>query len=137
MLAVRGVIDKRPGSEEANLIVNELIPLEELPPGSPRGWRPHRRNEARRTGPRAAPRNRARLSGQLHFQFVLALADGSQVFCDCDGVKVELDAEMRTRIEELLGPGNFRCWPPRRRPRPRRTAAGMVFGGKGRECRKG
>ena len=30
ILAVRGAIDRRAGSEEANLIVNELIPLEEL-----------------------------------------------------------------------------------------------------------
>ncbi|HEV3025397.1 MAG TPA: DNA polymerase III subunit alpha, partial [Pirellulales bacterium] len=30
VLAARGVIDKRPGSEEANLIVNELIPLTAL-----------------------------------------------------------------------------------------------------------
>ena len=30
ILALRGVIDKRPGSEDANFIVNELIPLENL-----------------------------------------------------------------------------------------------------------
>ena len=29
IVVVRGAIDKRPGSEEANLIVNEIIPLEE------------------------------------------------------------------------------------------------------------
>ena len=30
ILLVRGAVDRRPGSEESNLIVNELIPLEEL-----------------------------------------------------------------------------------------------------------
>ena len=30
ILAVRAAIDRRPGAEEINLIVNELIPLEEL-----------------------------------------------------------------------------------------------------------
>ena len=30
ILVARGVIDKRPGSEEANLIINELIPLDQL-----------------------------------------------------------------------------------------------------------
>ncbi len=30
IVALRGTIDRRPGSDEANLIVNEIIPLEEL-----------------------------------------------------------------------------------------------------------
>ena len=30
IVVIRGAIDKRPGSEEANLIVNEMIPLEDL-----------------------------------------------------------------------------------------------------------
>ncbi len=30
IVVVRGAVDKRPGSEEANLIVNEIIPLEDL-----------------------------------------------------------------------------------------------------------
>ncbi len=39
ILVVRGVVDKRPGSEEANLIVNELIALEELASRYTRGVR--------------------------------------------------------------------------------------------------
>ena len=31
IVVVRGAVDKRPGSEEANLIVNEMIPLDDLP----------------------------------------------------------------------------------------------------------
>ncbi len=30
ILVVRGAVDRRPGSEESNLIVNELIPLDEV-----------------------------------------------------------------------------------------------------------
>ena len=37
VVVVRGVVDKRPGSEEANLIVNEIIPLEDLPSRCTRG----------------------------------------------------------------------------------------------------
>ena len=31
IVVIRGAVDKRPGSEEANFIVNEVIPLEDLP----------------------------------------------------------------------------------------------------------
>src|SRR5262249_20878679 len=31
ILAMRAVVDRRPGAEEVNLIINELIPLAELP----------------------------------------------------------------------------------------------------------
>ena len=34
-LVVRGAVDRRPGSEESNLIVNELIPFATCRPASP------------------------------------------------------------------------------------------------------
>ncbi|MGW8257394.1 MAG: DNA polymerase III subunit alpha, partial [Thermoguttaceae bacterium] len=37
ILVIRGTIDKRPGADEANLIVNEIIPLEDLPARYTRG----------------------------------------------------------------------------------------------------
>ena len=37
IVVVRGAVDKRPGSEEANLIVNEIIPLEDLASRCTRG----------------------------------------------------------------------------------------------------
>ena len=39
IVVVRGAVDKRPGSEEANFIVNEVIPLEDLPSRYTRGVR--------------------------------------------------------------------------------------------------
>ena len=109
VLAVRGAIDKRPGSEEANLIVNELITLEELPARYTKGVMV--RIDERAHGEKALDHLREIVRGypgNCDFQIVLALTDGSKVFCECDGVHVSTDAEMRARIEELLGPGNFR-----------------------------
>ena len=39
---------------------------------------------------------------------MLCLADGSKVSCDCSGLSVSINAEMRARVDDLLGPGNFR-----------------------------
>jgi DNA polymerase-3 subunit alpha len=107
ILAVRGVIDKRPGSEEANFIVNELIPLDQLSARFTRGMR-LRIDEAQHT-PKTLESLYEILRGypgncELHFAF--HLADGSRLHCQADGLRIELNAEMRSRVTELLGPGH-------------------------------
>jgi DNA polymerase-3 subunit alpha len=109
ILAVAGSIDKRPGSEEANLIVNELIPLEELPQRRARGLR------LRLTEDQHGPKGIEQLyeilrgyPGQCEVQLTLSLSDGTQVFCQCDRLRVDVCPEMRRRVEELLGPGNLK-----------------------------
>jgi hypothetical protein len=39
---------------------------------------------------------------------MLCLADGSRVACKCDGMTVAVNSEMRARVDQLLGSGNFR-----------------------------
>jgi DNA polymerase-3 subunit alpha len=110
ILAVRGVIDKRPGSEEANFIVNELIPLEDLPQRFTRGivirvdGQRHREKglEALYEILRGYP-------GKCELQLVLCLEDQSRVVCQCDNLRLDLNPEMRRRVDELLGPGHVRC----------------------------
>ena len=66
ILAVRGAVDRRPGSEESNLIVNELIPLEDLAQRFTRGIVIRvDGQQPRAEGARSAVRNPARLSGQM------------------------------------------------------------------------
>jgi len=117
VVAVRGVIDKRPGSEEANMIVNEVLELSALATRYTRGVlirldeQPHgvRGLEQLHEILRGYP-------GNCELQLVLRLADGSQVTCSCDGMRVELNAEMRGRVEDLLGAGSLR--PVAARPKP-------------------
>ena len=45
--------------------------------------------------------------GPLSLELRLWLADGSKARCECD-LRVAADPQMRERIDELLGPGNFR-----------------------------
>ncbi|HVU88098.1 MAG TPA: DNA polymerase III subunit alpha [Pirellulales bacterium] len=117
ILALRGVIDKRPGSEEANFIVNEVMHLPDLASRYTRGVlirvdeEPHgvRGLEQLYEILRGYP-------GSCELQLALRLADGSQVTCACDGMRVELNTEMRGRVEELLGQGSLR--PVASRPKP-------------------
>ncbi|QGJ71728.1 DNA polymerase III subunit alpha [Planctomycetales bacterium 10988] len=120
ILGVRGKVDKRPGSDEANLIVDELMPLEDL--------------EARYTK-RVVVRVKEESHGirgieQLHeilryypgdyeLRIYLELANGGKVLCHSHGLKVGLEKEMRERVEELLGPENFKL----DSSRPRRKSA--------------
>ncbi len=109
IVVIRGSIDRRPGSEETNLIVNELIPIDDLDNRYTRGVIV-RIDEQRHADKglqnlyeilRAYP-------GDRELQLVLRLEDGCQVYMKCDSMRVALEPEMRTRVDELLGPGNFR-----------------------------
>lgn len=108
VVAVQGAIDKRPGSEEANLIVNELIPLRDLAGRYTRGVL-LRLFEDRHGQPgleqlyeilRGYP-------GPCEVQLLICLADGARVPCRCESLRVDVNAEMRRRVEELLGAENF------------------------------
>ncbi|MEK6235426.1 MAG: DNA polymerase III subunit alpha, partial [Planctomycetales bacterium] len=123
ILGVRGRIDKRPGSEEANLIVDELIPLKEL-----------EERYTKRVAVRVYEETHGLegleklyeilryYPGEYELQLMIQMADGSRALCDCEGLKVALEPEMRSRVEELLGSGNFRLVASR--PTPSRNTNG-------------
>ena len=114
VLAVRGVIDKRPGSEEANLIVNEVIALADLSTRFTRGVSIRLDEQAH--GERGLEQLYEILRGypgSCELELLLRLSDGSQVTCVCDSLRVELNAEMRGRVEQLLGSGSLRLLPAR------------------------
>jgi DNA polymerase-3 subunit alpha len=108
-LVVRGVIDRRPGSEETNIVVNELIPLEELQGRFTRGLM-LRVDEQQHGEPTldALYEILRGYPGNCELQMVLCLADGSRAYLKCDRLRVDLNAEMRSRVDSLLGPGNVR-----------------------------
>ena len=109
IVVVRGAIDKRPGSEEANFIVNEVIRLEDLAARYTRGVMIRVQEE--RHGPQKLEQLREILRGYpgaTELQLLLCLADGCKVTCKCSEVSVSINPEMRSRVDDLLGPGNFR-----------------------------
>ncbi|MDZ4783103.1 MAG: DNA polymerase III subunit alpha [Planctomycetia bacterium] len=106
LVAIRGTIDKRPGSDNINLICNEILPVSELEQRYTRGLRlrvseqehGEKKLESLRDILRGYP-------GPCAVELVLELTDGLRVLCKSGGLKVQLNAEMRGRIEDLLGPG--------------------------------
>ena len=105
ILVVRGSIDRRAGSEEANLIVNELIPLDELAGRYTRGV------EIRVV---EGPKSVAQLEGvheivrgypgKCGLQILLALTDGHQARLTSGKLRVSVDPEMRSGSTTCLAP---------------------------------
>ena len=109
ILVVRGAVDRRPGSEETNLIVNELIPLAEMSRRYTSGVR-IRVDEAVHGVDRLDKLHEIlrHYPGQGTVELVLCLRDGSRVRCECGEMSIEITPELTTRVEQLLGPGNMR-----------------------------
>ena len=106
---LRGVIDKRAGSEEANMIVNEVIPIDELEARYTRGIRVRVMEEAHGVKKLEMLYEILRgYPGECPFELLLWLADGRKISCHCDNFRMANNAEMRGRVEELLGAENFR-----------------------------
>jgi DNA polymerase-3 subunit alpha len=109
ILAIRGSIDRRPGAEEINLIVNELIPLEELSARFSNSVMIRVRENGNSGDVLATLREIVRgYPGNKPLRLRLELNDGSIVMLDCDKSRVTIDPELRRRVEDLLGPGSFR-----------------------------
>lgn len=108
ILFVRGTIDRR-GGDEANLIVNELVQLSELPARYTRGAA--FRIVESKTPPDTLKKLREILRtypGNGEVQLMLTLKDGDHVLLRSDSIKIDVNAEMRQRVDQLLGPGNFK-----------------------------
>jgi len=109
IVVARGTVDKRPGSDEANLIVSELIALEDLAARYTRGVAVRISEEGH--GQQKLEQLHEILRGypgNCELQLLIYLTDGSRVCCACDELRVAVDEEMRSRVDQLLGPGNFR-----------------------------
>ena len=116
ILLVRGAIDRR-GGEEANLVVNELIPLDQLGARYTTGIvvrideREHPADmlDKVREVVRSSP-------GNSELQLALVLEDGSRIFLKSHRVRVEITRELQQRLDDLLGPGNLQLLTARPRP---------------------
>lgn len=109
ILVARAVVDRRGGSDEVNLVINELIPLDQLDTKYTEGVRI--RVDEDQHGPMALKQLYEILRGYPgphQVQLVLQLSDGSLASLTSKGMRVDVDPEMRSRVDDLLGPGNFR-----------------------------
>jgi len=108
VLMARGTIDRR-GGDEANLIVNELVPLDQLESrytsgliisldeGGSNGDTLKKIHEIVRGYP-----------GQRELHFHFSLSDGSRIQLKSQRLRIDITPELRGRVDDLLGPGHLR-----------------------------
>ena len=121
IVAMQGAVDRRPGAEEVNLIVNELIPLAELPARFTSGISIRVREEEHGIDALETLREIVRgYPGTKPLKIHLTLADGGSVTLDCPKYNVAIDPELRRRDRRPARPGKFQIHPGR--PADRTTA---------------
>jgi DNA polymerase-3 subunit alpha len=109
ILLVQGTVEKRAGSDEVNLIASELIPLKDAAGRLARGLRIRLLEDVH--GVRGLEQLYEILRGypgKCRVELSIGLSDGTRVACECDRLRVEINPEVRRRVEELLGPENVR-----------------------------
>ena len=135
IVAIRGKVDRRPGAEEVNVIVGEVIPIAapEARFGGGIVIRVAQNGDAERRLEQMRGIVR-RHPGPEKLQLRLDPATGGHVFIDSETLKIELNPELRERVDGLLGPGNFHLQSVR--PQPAGNGAGNGHGnGRGRRPR--
>ena len=120
ILVVRGVLDRR-GGDEANLIVNEIIPMDQLDSHYTAGVRilidESKHGEETLKSLREIVRG---YPGGKQFQVVINLADGARVRLASQSLKVDLTEELKNRLVDLVGSGAVQMIidPPKRNSTP-------------------
>ena len=112
ILVAIGTIDKRAGSDDANMIVNELVTLDDLASRFTRGVKIRvSETEHGSAGLDKLHEILRGYPGNGELQLVVFLEDGTRVPMSCKRMRLDINNEMRSRVEELLGPGNFKLLP--------------------------
>jgi DNA polymerase-3 subunit alpha len=123
VVLIKGAVDRRSG-DEANLIVNEIIPIEEAAHRFTTGLRID--IEESLHGEAVLPALDSILKGYQGTQtvvMVLRLASGDSVAIRNNKHRVEVVPELRARLDDLLGPNSHRliaAKPERSGPPPKK-----------------
>jgi hypothetical protein len=110
VIVVAGSIDRRAGSEETNLIVNDLVPIADI-------WgKPARSVTIKVIEPQHDAATLDRLAavvrrhpGAVPLRLVLELADGRRVLMEADRDKVSWTQAFHKEVVDLLGPDCLRA----------------------------
>ncbi|GIW95578.1 MAG: DNA-directed DNA polymerase [Pirellulaceae bacterium] len=126
VVLARGTVDRSRG-EEPNLVVDELIPIEQVEARFTSGIR--LRLEAPQHTEQTLQAIKEILRGypgDHEVQLLLALPDGHSVLLRSNRIRVNITAEMRQRLDELLGPKHYQLLiaPPKPAARNGRLPAG-------------
>jgi DNA polymerase-3 subunit alpha len=109
VVLAKGKIDRRGGGDEANLIVDELIPIKDLDTRYTHGIRV-RLSESQHDA-QVLSRLREIIRGYPGSQellFSMQLVEGEVVHLKSDKYRVEITHELRGRLDDLLGAGHYK-----------------------------
>ncbi|MCA9258303.1 MAG: hypothetical protein KDA61_03835, partial [Planctomycetales bacterium] len=129
IIAVKGKVDRRPGAEEVNLIVDELIPIAELEERFSSGVVIRVREDHGHEGLEKLREILRGYPGRKRLKLRLDLEDGGQIWMESGWQGIELTAELRERVDGLLGPGQMQLQSVRPQPS---AGGGGRGGGRGR-----
>jgi DNA polymerase-3 subunit alpha len=131
ILGVLGKVDRRPGGEEVNLIVDKLMPLGEMAKQFSSGMviRVREQEHGGRALEQLCEIVRG-YPGNKRLRLRLDLAAGGQVWIDSSWPGVEPNPELNERVDQLLGEGNrlLESSPPRPQSRPAASRAPAAAG---------
>ena len=109
VVLAKGKIDRRGGGDEANLIIDELIPLSDLDTRYTHGMRVRLEEEDHGVDTMNRLREIIRgYPGSQEMMFSLQLREGDMVHLKSDKYRVEITPELRERIDDLLGSGHYK-----------------------------
>jgi DNA polymerase-3 subunit alpha len=127
IIGLRGKIDRRPGAEETNVIVDELVPLADLTERMTSGV--VIRVDEQQHGTRGLEQLREILRGYPGTKSVklrLDLATGDKVLMESNR-RIDVTPELRERVEGLLGPGSLSIQAARPKPSSPQNGNGNGF----------
>ncbi|QDT06711.1 DNA polymerase III subunit alpha [Rubripirellula lacrimiformis] len=109
VVLARGKVDRRGGGDEANLIIDELIPFEDLESRYTHGIR-IMLNEETHDGPTVTRLKEIvrGYPGTQELLFTIKLNEGEIVQLKADKSRVDITPELRDRIDDYLGQGSYR-----------------------------
>jgi DNA polymerase-3 subunit alpha len=109
VVLAKGKIDRRGGGDEANLIVDELIPIDDLDNRYTHGMRIRLQQDHhdQETITRLKEILRG-YPGQQELLFSMQMTSGDTVHLKSDKFRIQVTPEMRSRIDDLLGSGYYR-----------------------------
>ncbi len=131
VLLARGTIDRR-GGDEANLIVNELVPLDELESRYTSGLIICLDERDSDSGTLKKIHEIVRgYPGQRELHFHFSLSDGNRVQLKSQRLRIDITPELRNRVDDLLGPGHVRLITAAPAPAARPRNGNRRHGGRG------
>jgi DNA polymerase-3 subunit alpha len=109
VVIARGVVDRRGGGDEVNLVINELLPLAKMDSKYTHGIRVSLQQTQHGSETMSKLREIIRgYPGHQDLLLTLRLEGGETVILKSGKYKVEVTPEMRARLEDLLGPSSYR-----------------------------